>query len=931
MFYKTKHYQVNMSKLRFHTIEILNMNFANYTFMQMKKLVILMFLLIIYPSASKAQLADGVFKCSIEAYNLLMEVSGSVASRGEILLSRTQHQDHGWIDEVGKAVIKRDTLWLTPYLERLAEDPGFSMDIEHVTIIKEYLNRYPEKKGQIQKGLDEGRILIGATYTQPYEDMYSGESLIRQLYLGKKWLADNFNGYESDTYYNSDVPGRTLQISQILAKADVNNVFASRHEKGVFDWYSPDGSKVTMFSSGHYIAFYHILAKENEEAIAEMAKEVLFWGGYYDHSSKDVIIPAHLNYEPIWDQKPLENCEPFMNLWNSIRFIENEKGERAEVRLPPFKYGTMDGFINAIRENSSNIRDISGERPNLWLYIHGPTHHSAISASRQADILLPDAEKFAAINALAEGNFRNYDTDKFNRAWEAKIYPDHGWGGKGGDITDRLFLSKFIRASNDATALLEGALHRLASKIDYRGNGVPLVVFNGLNWDRTDPVTFKYSFEKGEASGLKLVDADESQVITQLSSKRYYDDGSLRSCTVSFIATDVPSLGYSTYYIQPLKQEEVTEAPAFNPVFENRFFSVRFGKGGIEKLYDKTLGQDVIDNSKFNLGEVFTMRSEGTGAGEFFDIQQPSMEGFDKTGNYDTSWEKVADGPVYTSFRFRQPVRYAVVEQIVTIYNQKKQIDFEIDIKNWEGVLYREFRAAFPLNMDSPRITYEVPAGIVEVGRDELKGPAGNNYDTDCRLIHPRSMVDWVNASGSRFGATISSSVIAFDYIDPTTSPASNALIQPILFASRKSCHWEGNEYLQLGDHHFSFSLFFHEPGWENGYHEGKQGQNKLYAILDPVRAQDRPFHEKQSFLSIEGDLIFLSALKKSEDDNSLTIRLIDMGGIDQKVGLDMFAPVNRLVKTNLIEQERQDTGLNGRNFTLKMGKNSIETFKLIP
>jgi alpha-mannosidase len=323
------------------------------------------------------------------------------------------------------------------------------------------------------------------------------------------------------------------------------------------------------------------------------------------------------------------------------------------------------------------------------------------------------------------------------------------------------------------------------------------------------------------------------------------------------------------------------------------------------------------------------MQSVGNGAGEFSDIQQPSMEGFDKTGNYITAWEKVADGPVFTSYRFRQPVRYAVVEETIIIYNQIKQIDFEIDIKNWQGILYREFRAAFPLNMSSPKITYEVPMGVVEVGKDELKGAAGNIYTTDCRLVHPRTMVDWVNASGNQFGATISSSVIAFDYLDPTTNPSSGTLIQPVLFASRKSCHWEGNDYIQLGDHHFSFSLFIHEPGWRNGFHEGKQAQNKLYTILDPIRAQNRPLPEKQSFFSIKGDLTFISAIKKSEGDNSLILRIVEMNSTDQKIGLEMFTPVKKVLKTNIIEEGGEDTGQSGKIFNLSIGKNSIETYRL--
>jgi len=895
----------------------------------MLKKVIGSILLLILTLSVYPQISSNVYKCNIDTYKLLKDISASVASKGEILLSITTHQDLGWVDEVEKCVIMRDTLWMTPYLKRLKEDPSFKMDIEQTSIIVEYLNRHPEKKAEIKKGLDDGRILIGATYTQPYEELFSGEALIRQLYLGKKWLTTNFNGYKSDTYYNSDVPGRTLQMSQILAKSGVNNMFVSRHEKGVFDWYSPDNSKVTMFSSGHYIDFYNILGKESEAGIAQMAGEVLFWGAYYDAKSKKVIIPALLNYEFIWDQKPVRNCDPFMSLWNSIKVIENEKGEKMQVTLPPIKYGNLNTCLNAIRENSTMIKPISGERPAVWLYIHGPSHHYAISASREADILLPDAEKFAAINSLLEGTFRNYDVAAFDEAWEAKIYPDHGWGGKGGEITDRLFLSKFVKAREDATKLLDGALNRIASKIDYKQIAVPVVVFNGLNWRRDDPVSLKCSFKMGEAFGVKIVDQDKMSISSQLFDPQYYNDGSLKSAGISFIAENVPSTGYKTFYLEALKTSDKNQSAQFTPDFENRFFSIRFGKGGIERLYDKTLGKEIIDASKFTLGEVFTMQSVGNGAGEFSDIQQPSMEGYDKTGYYETKWEKISDGPVFTSFSYRQPVKHAVVEETIIIYNQIKRIDFEIDIKNWKGILYREFRAAFPLKMTAPKITYEVPMGVVEVGKDELKGAAGHMYTTECKLVHPRTLVDWVNSSDNSFGATLSSSVIAFDYIDPTPDPAQSTLIQPILMASRKSCHWEGNDYIQLGDHHFSFSLYIHEPGWKNGFHSGKQGQNRLYSVLDPIRGEHKTIPEQQSFLDVKGDLLMLSAFKKSENDNSFTLRMTDMSGKEQNVELDMFMPFSHLYRTSLIEEDAKDTGLRGDKYNLKIGKNSIETFKL--
>ena len=866
-------------------------------------------------------------KVSDETFLLLKKVSESVCSKGEIILSVTTHQDLGWVDEVKKCTIMRDTLWITPYLQRLKDDPTFHMDIESTYEVIEYLNRHPDKKEEIQKGLDDGRILIGAAYTQPYEDMYNGESLIRQFYLGKKWLKQNFNGYNSDTYFNADVPARTLQMPQILAKSGVRNLLATRQEKGFFNWYSPDGSMVSLFSNGHYIDFYNILKKKNGDAIAAMARDILFWGNYYNKQSQKVVIPAFLDYEFIWDQKPVSNCDPFINLWNSIKEVENENGEKLTVKLPPFRYGNLNECMNVMRENASGIKKIDGERPLLWVYIHGPSHHYAITASREADILLPDAEKFSSIDAMLSGNFRHYDQDKFFEAWQAKIYPDHGWGGKGGEITDRLFLAKFIEARNDASNLLKGSLTRIASRIDFDKGGVPVVIFNGLNWKRSDPVNFKYLTNKGEAFDLKIVDENHKPVDSYKDNCRYNDDGSLQSCTINFIAADIPSIGYRTFYVQPLKKSKPQDPIDKVLTHENKFYSLRLGNGGIEKLFDKTIGKEVVDASKFKLGEVFTMQSTGTDAGAFTEIQQPTMEGYDKTGLYNTKWEKIADGPVYTAYKYRQPIRYAVVEETIIIYNSIKRIDFNIDIKNWQGVLYREFRVAFPLNMSNSKITYEVPMGVVEIGKDELKD-AGKMYQSDPHTTHPRSLVDWVNASDDKIGATISSSVVGFDYIDPTNKPAVGTLIQPILFASRKSCHNEGNEYLQYGDHHFSFSLYTQSPGWKNGFRQGKQARCNPYVVVDPGKVKNGSLPENYSFFSTTGDCTVISALKKSESNDSFVLRLYSLD--DQKVSdhVSSFYKIARATETNLIEEPLSPLNFTKQQLNVALNPFSIKTIE---
>ena len=146
---------------------------------------------------------------------LLQEVKKLSGGNASIYLTITTHQDLAWCNSIERCKIDRDTLWLSPFIKTLRENPSFQMDIEQSSIIKEYINRHPDQKDTVLKYMNEGRMLVGAAFTQSYEEMYSDESLARQFYYGKKWLKDNFKNYNSTVYYNSDVPGRTLQMPQL--------------------------------------------------------------------------------------------------------------------------------------------------------------------------------------------------------------------------------------------------------------------------------------------------------------------------------------------------------------------------------------------------------------------------------------------------------------------------------------------------------------------------------------------------------------------------------------------------------------------------------------------------------------------------------------------------------------------------------------------
>jgi alpha-mannosidase len=75
---------------------------------------------------------------------------------------------------------------------------------------------------------------------------------------------------------------------------------------------------------------------------------------------------------------------------------------------------------------------------------------------------------------------------------------------------------------------------------------------------------------------------------------------------------------------------------------------------------------------------------------------------------------------------------------------------------------------AMPVNTSNGEVAYEVPYGVVRVGKDEMPGAAGERYETPNAELHPHGIANWINVSGEKLGLTLSSSVAVADYIDPT-------------------------------------------------------------------------------------------------------------------------------------------------------------------
>jgi alpha-mannosidase len=332
------------------------------------------------------------------------------------------------------------------------------------------------------------------------------------------------------------------------------------------------------------------------------------------------------------------------------------------------------------------------------------------------------------------------------------------------------------------------------------------------------------------------------------------------------------------------------------------------------------------------------MRSVGNGAGEFGRVQQPTMEGFDKLSRHKPSWHLVEaeSGPVKTVFALEQVMADCTVRQKLILYGAIKRIDCEVSLIGFDGDPYREYRLAVPVAAAKGQVAYEIPFGVLEVGRGEAKGtggPAYGNlvYDEEMSDIRPREVQNFLYAGDERFGLTFSTSVAVNDYKDPTDDPVPYPVLQPILLASRRSCHGEGNWYLQEGDHHYRFSLTSHAAGWRNGYRAGIAANAPLIAVAAGAAPAAADLPESLSFLPFTASNLVLATMKKAETDDAVVLRVYDIEGKDAETEIKLAVRVKEAVRTNIIEEPGAALKPRQGRFVLPVGHHAVETVKLVP
>ena len=130
------------------------------------------------------------------------------------------HIDVEWYWDYPETIRKVNAIFGSA-LQLIRRDPEYNFSQDQVLCIEPFLERLSgSDREEFVRLCREGRFeVVGGMYVQPEVAEPCGESLIRQILIGKQWFKDNLGLEDVPVAWNSDTFSQVSQLPQILAKS----------------------------------------------------------------------------------------------------------------------------------------------------------------------------------------------------------------------------------------------------------------------------------------------------------------------------------------------------------------------------------------------------------------------------------------------------------------------------------------------------------------------------------------------------------------------------------------------------------------------------------------------------------------------------------------------------------------------------------------
>ncbi len=850
-------------------------------------------------------------------------------NRYEIHLVSHTHWDREWyrpFEETRVRLVKLIDKLLT-VLDETPDYRYFVLDGQAV-ILEDYLEIRPEKKEVLRHYIKRGRIFVGPWYVLPDEFLESGEALIRNLMRGHK-VAFGF-GRVMKVGYAPDPFGHISQLPQILRGFGITSLIFSRGlgEEGErigseFIWRAPDGSKVLAIrqaAAGYWDA--RALGYDDPDESGNTRRPLNLEKALETINQSRTILAKYARTKYLLSNNGEDFYEPQPEIPSIIRHLN------ANLRDATVSHSNFENLVAKITSSHPKLDQLEGEmRAGKYQFqLSGVTSTRMYlkQANQRSQTLLEKISEPLATLAWLEG--KEYPEDLLGQSWRHMLqcHPHDSICGCGVDKVHRDVMRRFSKSQRISNTVSEASFNFLAERADTTSPDPefqPAIVFNTLNWTRSDVAKVKMRSSKKSASRFVVYDSNGRKISSQTCRPEGVDEEKEGEVEIAFPVTEIPPYSYRVYHIAPSEKREVSRSPLKigKDTVENEYIQIRVNRNGTLRIRDKA--------SKLTLDELHLFE-DIEDAGDEYNYSPARISrritGEDREARVTVQEE----GSVYATLKIEMNLslpeelvrdrrgrsEYLVecpLQSYVTLYAGGRRVDLRTVFEN--KVRDHRLRVLFPTDIKTDHSYAESQFDVVK--REIDLSPAVNWKDPPSPT-HPQQ--SFVTISDEKKGLTLINQGLP-EYEAYRTNDGTGlalTLLRCVGHLSRNDLltrrgdagprlhpHIHTPEAQCLGRHEFRYALILHKGGWEENKIWQQAYNYNTPLLTQPVPQHPAPLPKEFTFLKIEPETLIVSALKKADGGERLILRVYSLERKPVKARVKLYRKIRKAYRLNLNEK----------------------------
>lgn len=848
---------------------------------------------------------QAAFDASLRRAQAALEPLRPYVKQFTLRLTGNSHIDMAWLWPWTETVeVTRNTFNSATQLMREYPDVTFSMATAQTYEWME--EKYPYLFKDIQQRVKEGRWeLVGGMWVEPDLNLPSGESLTRQLLYGKRYFQQKF-GVDVKIGWNPDSFGYNWQLPQIYKRAGMDYFVTqkiywndtTKFPHKLFWWQAPDGSRLLAY-------FPHDYANSTDPA--KMARDLADYAPSMfkaDAGAGNLALSPEMMY--LFGIGDHGGGPTRADLDVAVRW------QRPDAVYPQIKFGTAIDYFHNLEKHQDAL-NLPVWKDELYLEYHRgvqTTQAENKRRNREAEVLATNAEKLAAFDSLYGPVYPHAALDA---AWKQILFNQFHdiLPGSGIAINYVDAARRYQDATNLNSQVANAAFSDIAARVNAPSTG--LVVFNSLNWPRTEQVEAEVQFPV-PVEWLTATNAAGQQLPVEVLA---LEKGTNRS-RVRLLVRDVPALGYELVQLKPAAHaaKPVSTLAATATTLENEFFRVVVDarSGCITSLFDKrsqaeTLaaavegpGAPPLVNGKpcGNLLQLFVDKPEKWDAWNVdagFINQHTDLTTADEV-------KLVENTPLRAAILVKKHFEGSTFVQRIVLYAGVARVDVQNSI-DWHAK-HLLLKAAFPLRARSEHATFEIPYGSIE------RPTTRRTPEEQAKFEVPA--LQWADLSDATGGLSLlNASKYGYDAKD-------NVLRLSLLRAPE-----DPDPNADQGHHDFTYALYPHGGTWRAAQTVNRAWELNYPLLTQPVQPHQGLLAAKMSFVSADAPNIIVTAVKRAEDSADLVVRFYEWEGKSGDVKLTLPAGVVAASDANLLEKPEHALALSADKQTVTVPTKAYE------